>query len=662
VQMVMAVASPSQPRIKNMKDSVVVFTAQLTAEPAALVDVEVRPRSATIEPGGQHQFHAVVILSDGSERAISPGWSANGGSISSGGLFTAGSAEGTFGVVATHESGLADTVPVAVVQPQATVAAVVVSPVTDTLTVGRTKQFVARLYDASGNTLDGRSVTWSTTSPEVAAVNSSGGVTGNEPGNATITAAADDVSGDATIQVVADAPAITRIRIRPETASLTPGGTEAFAAVALLDDGSEQSVTAAWAATGGAISAVGVYTAGTSEGTFQVIARYQETFADTAVVTVAAEGPGEAASVYVTPATVRISGLGRTVQLAAEARDAAGTVIPDASFVWSSEDSNIASVSQEGIVMSTGLGQVIIMAALLCGTTACDAGSLVGAAQVQVDPGDRAARYPNEPAGYVPWFEHDWQTFPTSQGGVVAASEVGLIHLTEFPEGFELVDDPAAPHGKGKSLRHRLPEGQLVGTSSGVFNLYSPKPGTGQSTSFNDQVRLQSVYRSHWVYMEPDPVTDDFMLGIQHMRYFWGNRQIDHRHVTVGFTSPPEAWNGAPQRVRRWLGHSYLYFTGAGGGYNIDYGSRSIPIGAWHHIEVLIEAGPNEGTMTDSRIRAWIDGELVQDFVLTHYIGYAFAQDHFSALLLAGIDGWRRIQDDFIRFGDIYVSGIVLQE
>jgi hypothetical protein len=58
-----------------------------------------------------------------------------------------------------------------------------------------------------------------------------------------------------------------------------------------------------------------------------------------------------------------------------------------------------------------------------------------------------------------------------------------------------------------------------------------------------------------------------------------------------------------------------------------------------------------------SRIRAWIDGVLVIDQVITHTIEAPFANEHFAMVWLGG-SGGTRAQDDFVRFGDVYISGI----
>ena len=82
------------------------------------------------------------------------------------------------------------------------VASVVVTPVNASLvSLGETVQLTASAQDASGNTLSGKTFTWSSSGQSVATVGSSGLVTAVANGSATITATTDGVNGTATVDV-----------------------------------------------------------------------------------------------------------------------------------------------------------------------------------------------------------------------------------------------------------------------------------------------------------------------------------------------------------------------------------------------------------------------------------------------------------------------------
>ena len=81
------------------------------------------------------------------------------------------------------------------------VATVSVSPETASVTVGATVQLSAAVKDASGNTLSGQTVTWSSSNTAAATVSSSGVVTGMAGGTAKITAASGGISAVSEITV-----------------------------------------------------------------------------------------------------------------------------------------------------------------------------------------------------------------------------------------------------------------------------------------------------------------------------------------------------------------------------------------------------------------------------------------------------------------------------
>src|SRR5437588_11355151 len=86
------------------------------------------------------------------------------------------------------------------------VATVTVAPATASVQVGLTVQLTATTKDANGNTLTGRTVTWSSGNTGIATVSSSGLMTGVAAGSATITATSVGQSGTSAITVTAAPP------------------------------------------------------------------------------------------------------------------------------------------------------------------------------------------------------------------------------------------------------------------------------------------------------------------------------------------------------------------------------------------------------------------------------------------------------------------------
>jgi hypothetical protein len=81
-------------------------------------------------------------------------------------------------------------------------AQLVVSPASDSVYVGDTKQFTASYLDLHGNPVSGPAVTWTSSNPAVATINGSGLATGVSAGTVTITASNAYTSGTATLKVI----------------------------------------------------------------------------------------------------------------------------------------------------------------------------------------------------------------------------------------------------------------------------------------------------------------------------------------------------------------------------------------------------------------------------------------------------------------------------
>ena len=101
-------------------------------------------------------------------------------------------------------------------------AAVTVSPATAELTaVGATVQLSVEVRDQNGNVMTGAAVTWSTSNPTVATVETSGLVTAVAGGTATVTASAGTATGSAAVTVM---QTVASVEVSPAMAELTAVG------------------------------------------------------------------------------------------------------------------------------------------------------------------------------------------------------------------------------------------------------------------------------------------------------------------------------------------------------------------------------------------------------------------------------------------------------
>ena len=177
-------------------------SATITVTIVPVASVAVSPATASLTVGQTVQLTATPKDASGtplSGRVVTWVSSAPGvATVSGSGLVTAVTA-GTATITATSE-GRSGTAGITVTL--APVASVTVSPANASVAVAAVQQLTATLKDASGNTLTGRTVTWSSSSPTIAGVSGLGLVTGLVAGTATITATSEGRSGSATITVV----------------------------------------------------------------------------------------------------------------------------------------------------------------------------------------------------------------------------------------------------------------------------------------------------------------------------------------------------------------------------------------------------------------------------------------------------------------------------
>jgi hypothetical protein len=126
-------------------------------------------------------------------------------------------------------------------------------------------------------------------------------------------------------------PQLVALVISPDTATLAPGASRTFSAMGRRKDGSTVSVSVRWSSTGGTVNSDGVFKAGTTPGTYRVIAKATKgSFADTARVTVNTVTPPpdpSLVSIVLTPASATLMA-GGTQQFAVTGRRSDGSTVP----------------------------------------------------------------------------------------------------------------------------------------------------------------------------------------------------------------------------------------------------------------------------------------------------------------------------------------------
>ena len=178
-------------------------TAAVTITNTPVASVTVSPTTASLQAGATRQFSAVIKDSAGNTltgRVVT--WASSNAAaagVNGSGLVT-GVAAGSATITATSEGQNGSSV---ITITQVPVASVAVSPASASIQLGETVQLIATPKDANGNALSGRTMTWSSNNTTVATVSSSGLVTGQAAGSATITATSEGQSGTAALTITA---------------------------------------------------------------------------------------------------------------------------------------------------------------------------------------------------------------------------------------------------------------------------------------------------------------------------------------------------------------------------------------------------------------------------------------------------------------------------
>ena len=176
-------------------------TSAITVSAIAVTGVTVSPTTATLTAGGTQQLTATVLPANATNKNV--GWTTNNSAVatvSTNGLVTA-LGTGTATITVTTQDGN-KTATSAIIVSAIAVTGVTVSPTAATVGVNGTQQITATVAPANATN---KNVSWISNTPAVAAVNSSGLVTGLSSGTAIITVTTQDGNKTATCTITVNA-------------------------------------------------------------------------------------------------------------------------------------------------------------------------------------------------------------------------------------------------------------------------------------------------------------------------------------------------------------------------------------------------------------------------------------------------------------------------
>ena len=557
-------------------------SASIAVSSVPVASIAVSLGSSSIQVGSTTIASAVTKDSSGavlSDRIIA--WSSSAPSVAtvnSSGVVTGVSA-GSATIIATSEGIVGNASISITTPPPAPVASVTVTLNAPSLTPGQSTQATVVLKDAAGNTLTGRTVTWTSSAPSVATVSSSGLVQALVAGSTSITATSGGISGQATLTVTATPPPppapVASVSVSLSSSSLTTGQTTQ--ATAVLRDASGNVLTGrtiSWTSANVAlatVSASGVVTA-VAAGSVNIVAT-SEGISGQAGLTVSAPAPAPVATVTVSLGSANLL-VGQGTQASVVLKDASGNVLTGRVVTWSSGNTAIATVNASGAVTAVASGSTGVIA-----TSEGKTGSATVTVSNPPPPPPPSGSEPIYVAGQnTSLLYEDFETYSDAasfQANGWAPHDVNLL---------------SAPAGTGFGGGRAAQISWLAGTTGSGFDGGVPTNGEGRVAIFTFMYRTSAGFKvdnvgKKYVIMnlgDPDRVTTgltgsggagawDFLIS----GYFGGTQDVFAAPTNQAFT---------PQSVGEYLTN-----------------------GSWHRVTIR-RTQSSSGNSPDGSIEIWVDG------------------------------------------------------
>lgn len=350
-------------RLLGIAPYLVVVERPMPSRKPKPASIQVLPGVLNLTVGGTQQLSVTVRDSNGasipnvSVTLISTNNSV--ATVSSSGLVRAISA-GSFAIVASVRNISTSVTGTVSAMAPTPVATVTVTPSISQGAAGTQQQYSATARDANGNVLVGRPVTWASSSPGFATINSSGLATLVSPGVVAISATVGGVTGGATLTVTPAAAVVDSVEVTPGTFSGEVGQTVQLVASPKDSLGNVLSgKTITWSTNASGVAIVNALGLVTMVGVGSVtITATCETIDGTSAGTVSV-AVVPVASVTVTPSSFS-KAPGQTQALTVVLKDSGGNVLTGRVVTYQSSNDSIATVDGSGVVTAVAQGNATI--------------------------------------------------------------------------------------------------------------------------------------------------------------------------------------------------------------------------------------------------------------------------------------------------------------
>tara|TARA_R110000737_G_scaffold18342_2_gene36331 strand:+ start:5267 stop:7669 length:2403 start_codon:yes stop_codon:yes gene_type:complete len=348
----------------NSPSGIQTASTGLTISDATLSTLAITPVQPSIANGLTKQFIAIGTYSDGTSPDVSASvtWSSSDplvAMVNETGVATA-ITTGTSVISATFET-LSATSTLTVTD--AVLSSITLSPVEPSIAKGLTQQFTATGTYSDGISVDiTSSATWSSADTLVATVNASALASGITTGTSIITATFEAQSADSMLTVT-DA-ILSLIAVTPADPIIAKGLTEQFTATGTYSDDTLVDITSSvtWSSANTSVATINSsgLASGTASGTAVITASSGAKSGDSLLTVTSAT----LSSIVVSPINPNIpSGVNKQFAATGTYSDSSVADIT-ASVIWSSSDTSVATVSNNGLAASLNAGTTNITASL----------------------------------------------------------------------------------------------------------------------------------------------------------------------------------------------------------------------------------------------------------------------------------------------------------
>jgi hypothetical protein len=397
----------------------------------------------------------------------------------------------------------------------------------------------------------------------------------------------------AVVIVVPPQPEVIGLDVTPTDESAQAGTMVQFTAMGWMSDSSQVVIGATWTATGGVIDAGGMYKAGSTPGTYRVIATHVSTgLADTVPVVVTA---AVVQSIRLSPQSVSLTA-GNRQQFSVTGTMSDGSTSAPAGVAYSATGGSITSA---GLYTAPSTGGTYTVTARL---TNINGTTLSSSASVSVTSSSTTlvSGFPHMPGDYSRFAEYSSAGLPSTGTGVLA----GKWYSTASPN-LSIVSDGTAKMSPTPSFQFRFYSGMPVGASAGVLNGWGLDVADGPP-------EYSEFYESGWFKIP----TSDFETPGPGMKLlgYWGVGQRGSKVPNQVYTMI--SGNNSSTSVMTNWSLDIRQQNNVARSMSANRNSKRIRAGVWHRYEVQMLV--NTVDQSNGVVRFWLDNGDGSGLTLTH--------------------------------------------